>query len=259
MAIRRSTKLINDLVRGYGVRELLRDGRIFVYTGAQPTTADAAPNGTLLMTFTLDGNSYTDATRATATINLSGSGPGSLDTVTVGGMGFNLLSHVVDFDSTLETTAYNAAETINATQNPLNITAESSTTNIILSSPYWVGADANGLTFATSTSGSLTASASGLFAGGISAINGINFKESVSDGVISKATETWQAIAIAAGTAGWFRFVPCGSTVDGVANTDIRFDGTVGTNNADLLISTTAIVEDAVHTISSGSIKEPKE
>jgi len=259
MAIRRSTKLINDLAQGYGVRELLRDGRIFVYTGAQPADPDEAPSGTLLMTYTLGGNAFIDAVKAEASIALGGSAVGSLDTVTVGGMAFNLLAESVPFDTSLENTAINVADSINSKQNPLNITAAASGTYVILSMPSWMGAQSDGLTFATTTSGSLTATTSGIFTGGSDAVNGLNFSESISDGTLTKDATTWQAQAIATGTAGWFRFVPCGSTPDGVLDEDIRFDGSVGTNNADMIISTTSIIQDSVHTVSAGTLSELKE
>jgi hypothetical protein len=259
MTIRRSTKLVNDLALGYGVRELLHDGRIFIYSGAQPTDADTAPSGTLLMTFTESGNSYTDATRALATIAIGGSATGTIATIKVGGMGFNLLSAAVDFTTSATVTAGLIADNINALQNPLNIVAVASTTNVLLYTPYWLGAEANGLTFATTTTGSLTATSSGSFASGVTAVNGINFGETVTDGQISKESATWQAEAVASGTAGWFRFIACGSTVDGVADEDIRFDGNVGTSNADLIISTTAVVSGAIHTVSTAPITEPTE
>lgn len=256
MAIRRSTALVNDLARGFGVRELLRDARIFVYSGSQPATADVAPTGTHLLTFTLDGQPYTGATRSFADITIGGSAVGAITSVTVGGMDFNLLSSDVAFSATAASTAIDIASNINARQNPLNITADTSTEHLYLRCPYWMGAGANNLAFATTVSGSLTATVSGSFSSGVAATNGLNFLESISDGLLTKENGVWQASGLANGTAGWFRFVSGGSTVDGTSDLDIRYDGTVATSGGDMIISTVSILLDAVYTINSGTISE---
>lgn len=265
MALRRSTGLINELARGFGVRELLRDGRVYVYSGSQPASADTAPSGTLLCTFTLLGGTYSAATRADVELTLAGSA-GSLDTVKVGGTAFNLLSAAVPFNTSLSQTAIDVAANINARQNYLNISAAANTPavgDVMLYCPYWMGAGANGLTVTTTSTtltvdidnaGSPGTSEAGVFAGGVDAANGLNFLETVSLGAINKELTVWQGSGVVAGTAGWFRYVAGGSTVDGTANTDVRFDGTVATSGGDMTISSTAIASGAVYTISTGVI-----
>lgn len=268
MAIQRSTALVNALARGYGVRELLRDGRLYVYSGSQPATADLTVSGTLLNTFTLSGGAFTGPTRADIEITLGG-GSGTLDSLKVGGLTENLLSSAVSFNGTLAQTATDVAANINAKQNALNIVAAANTPNsgdVMLYAPYWLGANANGLTLiATSTTlttdldnaGSPGTSETGVFAGGVTAVNGLNFLEAITAGVLSKEATVWQGTAVATGTAGYFRFVAGGSTVDGVGGTDIRFDGTAATSGGDMTISSTAITSGAVYTISAGTITEP--
>lgn len=77
-------------------------------------------------------------------------------------------------------------------------------------------------------------------------------------GVLSKlASETWQGTAVATNTAGWFR---CYQAGDDPANADTelaRFDGSVSTSGAQLNMSSTAIVLDAVQSISSFTYTEP--
>lgn len=66
------------------------------------------------------------------------------------------------------------------------------------------------------------------------ATNGISF-DAPAAGVVSKAAaETWQMVAIAAGTAGWFRLM--GNPVDalGSSTTLPRLDGSIGISGADL-------------------------
>jgi len=258
MTIRRSTKLVNDLANGYGVKELLRDGVINVYSGTQPTDADISPAGTLLLTYTAGGNTFVDAVRSVASIAIGGT-TGTLATITVGGMDFNLLSEAVAYNSTAALTVTDIVTNINAKQNPLNIVAVQNTSTVELYAPYWLGAESNNLTFATSVTAGLTATSSGIFDSGTNAVNGINFAETVTDGVIGKTSDVWQANGIVDGTAAWFRFVPCGSATDGDGANYGRFDGSVGTSNADMIISTTAIITGAVYTISAGTITEPKE
>ena len=259
MAVRRTTKLINELAGGSSVKNILADGRICIYSGAQPTDADAAPSGTKLLTFTEGGNTFTAGTGSYATIAIGGSATGAITTVTVGSMAHNLLSESVSYVTSASVTAIAIADNINARNNPLNITAEASTTNVILTLPIWIGAEGDGLTFATTTSGSLTATTSGAFGSGAAATNGINFRAIISDGTLTKDSNTWQGTGIATGTAGWFRFIAGDSTESDTGVAEVRFDGSVGTSNADMIISATSIVVDSVYTISAGTIIEPKE
>jgi len=265
MAIRRSTALINKLAQGYGVRELLRDGRIYLYTGAQPADADTAPSGTLLGTYTLSAGTYTEPVRSAALFTIAG-GSGSIDTVKVGGMGFNLLSAAVAYDTSTTITATNVAANINARQNPLNIVADTSGADVRLYLPYWLGANGDGLTLAvtaTTLTAQINGGSSSAFGGtgspsaGTTAVNGLNFLEAITDGALSKEATAWQMTAVASGTAGWFRYVAGGSTVGGVADADIRFDGTVATSGGDMTISSVTITAGAIYVIASGTIAEP--
>lgn len=264
MAIRRSTALVNALAQGYGVRELLRDGVLYMFKGAIPADADTATSASnLLATYTAGGAAHTEATRAFTTITIGGSATGTLDTIKVGGMGFNLLSEAISYTSSASNTAALVVANINARQNPLNIVAEQSTADVILRLPYWVGANGNGLTCATTVSGSLTASVSGAFASGVTALNGLNFLEAISTGVLTKDASVWQSTASGSGFATWFRFC-AGGSVAGYAAADtapydqIRFDGTVGSGTGyDMNISSTSVTAGAVYVIANGTITEP--
>ena len=59
MSKRISTAFTNFLADGGSWAAALTGGRIRVYSGSQPATADDAPTGTLLAIFTKDGGSYT--------------------------------------------------------------------------------------------------------------------------------------------------------------------------------------------------------
>jgi hypothetical protein len=256
MAIRRSTALVNALAKGFGVRELLRDGRLYCYVGSQPTTADTAPTTTNLLIYTTQGLAYIDPVKSFATILIGGAATGTLASVKLGGMDFNLLSEAVSYTTSAAVTADAIVANINARQNPLGVTAHRSGDNVILSLPYWIGAQGDSLTFAVAVTGSLTATASGVFGGGTTAENGLNMLESVVAGLLTKEAAIWQATGLAAGNLGWFRFVAGGSTATGVANTDVRFDGIIATSGGDMTAASLVVELGAVYTITSGSISE---
>lgn len=264
MAIRKSTAMVNKLVLGYGIREVLADGRVYEYSGSQPASADLAPTGTLLNTYTVSGNAYTEPVRSSAKITIAGAS-GSIDTITVGGLGFNLLSAAVAFNTSLTQTAADVVSNINARMNPLNIVATSSVADITLYLPYWLGANGDGLTVAA-TSTTLTTSINGgsstTFGGtgspaaGTTAVNGLNFLQVPSTGQIQKTSDVWSSTAVASGTSGWFRFVAGGSTATGTSGTDVRFDGTVAVSGGDMTVGSTTVTASSVYTINSSSFTD---
>lgn len=58
MSIQLSTGLRNGMLNATGFKEAFTDGVIYVYTGPQPTNADAAVQGTLLGKITVNGGSF---------------------------------------------------------------------------------------------------------------------------------------------------------------------------------------------------------
>lgn len=58
MTIRTSTGLKNAMLGEVGLKASLADGIIRIYSGAQPTTADTAITGTLLLEVTVDGGAF---------------------------------------------------------------------------------------------------------------------------------------------------------------------------------------------------------
>lgn len=57
MAFRLSTALFNDCLGA--IKTQLADGVIYLYSGSQPSSADAAVTGTLIGTVTVDGGAWT--------------------------------------------------------------------------------------------------------------------------------------------------------------------------------------------------------
>ena len=128
MTVRLSTGLRNAMAGATGFAGALETGVIYVYTGSQPATADAAVTGTLLGTITKDGNAWA------------------------------------------------------------------------------AGSATNGLEFAAAANGAIA----------------------------KEPAHVWKMTGVAAGTAGWFRFVGNAADAGGTSTALARLDGSVGTANADL-------------------------
>lgn len=58
MTIRLSTGLRNAMVGDVGMKNAFAKGVLYVYSGAQPTSADSAVQGTLLAKVTVDGGAF---------------------------------------------------------------------------------------------------------------------------------------------------------------------------------------------------------
>ena len=47
--------------KGGSLKDVMKDGKILIYSGSQPSTPDAAPSGTLLLTITVSGGAFVHA------------------------------------------------------------------------------------------------------------------------------------------------------------------------------------------------------
>lgn len=94
---------------------------------------------------------------------------------------------------------------------------------------------------------------SGAFSFG-SATNGLDFDASAA-GVLSKAAgEVWSGVGIAAGTAGWARFMGNATDDLGISTTLPRIDGRVATSGAEYNLSNTSVAVGAIITLDSLTI-----
>ncbi len=84
-----------------------------------------------------------------------------------------------------------------------------------------------------------------------------NFQDTASSGTLSKRTSTWDGVAVATGTAGYFRY--CASTADagGTSTTELRIQGAVATSGSELNMSSTTITSGATTTIDTFDITMP--
>jgi hypothetical protein len=254
MTLRISTALRNAVLAGGSVKDALNGGKILIYSGAQPTTADAAPTGTLLATITANSLTHTAEVQATGTIALAGTA-GSVDAITVGGV--TITDASVPFNTSLTQTAVDLATAINTSASNPEYTATASGSVVTVKAKRGAGATANGLAVSGSLT-TMTATYTNL-SGGVSAVNGLKFGAAAAGVLPKHATQVWSGTAGSTGTAGWFRFV--GAVADsGVidsSESEIRLDGAISTSGAQLNMSSTTVTSGATQTIASFPITLP--
>jgi hypothetical protein len=254
MTLRLSSALRNHVLSGGSLKDTLQGGKILVYSGAQPATADAAPTGTLLATITDASGSHTAEVLASGTVTLAGSA-GSVTALTVDGIA--IIDAAVPFNSSLTQTAVDLALAVNNAASDPEYSATSSGAVVTIRAKRGSGAGPNG--FVVDATCTTMTSTDVNMASGVTAVNGLNFGVAAA-GVLPKlAAQTWSGIAGATGTAGWFRFV--GAVADSgaldSAETEIRLDGAISTSGAQLNMSSTSITSGATQTISSFPITLP--
>lgn len=255
MTMRLSTGLRNFLAKQGGIADALSGGIIEIYSGAQPSTPDAAPTGVLLCTISTNSGAVTAETVATGTLTLTGGSAGSLNTLTVNGV--DILGGAVAFDGTLTQTAADIAAQINRFEGTVGYSATSSGAVVTISALPGTGASPNGFVVAAGLT-TLTATEANM-AGGVNQVNGLRY-EAASGGSISKRNaDTWSGVNAATGTAGWFR--QYGSVADSKAvdsaGVAIRLDGAIATAGAEMNLNSTAFVSGATTTLASWSMTIP--
>jgi hypothetical protein len=244
-----------DFINKFGsVSRMLTNGRIELYTGAQPSSPDAAFTGTLLCVLTNNAGTYTAESPAVGSVTLAGSA-GSVNTITVGGI--DVLGGAVPFNGTLAQTALDTAAQINRNMSYPKYRASASGAVIsIFSLPG--SAVANNTLTVSGTFTTLTGTYSNM-SGGVASANGLLYDNSVA-GVLSKlSTQTWSGTNSAAGTVGWFRMY--GSQSDtGALDSNAQFpriDGAVATSGGELNFNSTAFSSGAVTTVPAFTVTLP--
>lgn len=256
MTLRLSSAARNYMIQHGGFKKALQGGKILIYSGAQPSSADAAPTGTLLCTITKSSGAHTAEVQASGTVTLTGGASGSVDTVTVDGV--NILTNgAVAFNTSLNQTAADLAAAINLSESYPEYTASASGAIVTIKAARGAGAAPNG--FAVSATLTTITASYGNMASGVTAVNGLSFDVSAAGTIAKKTGETWTGVNVASGTAGWYRFV--GAVADsGVADsteTEIREDGAIATSGAQLNLTNTTLALDATTTIATWSRTQP--
>ena len=85
MSVRQSDALRNFVVSGGSYRQAFNGGKILGYSGAQPTSANDAVQGTPLVTFTKASGTHTAEVLPLGVVTLgqTGAGTGTVDTFSV--------------------------------------------------------------------------------------------------------------------------------------------------------------------------------
>jgi len=251
--VRLSTGARNGLAQGLGFGGLFNGGRIEIYSGSQPTTADSAATGTLLGTVTSGSGALTKETRASATLTVTG-GSGTLTSVTVGTFDItpDLSFAPVVWATDTTVTAALIAAAINR-----NGYAEATSSGAVVTVKLRPGAGV--CTLALAATG-ITCTGSS-FAGGVAVVNGLYFGTTAA-GVISKpTTQVWSFNGAATGTAVWFRFYGSDTGDSGAAISGApyypRIDGSVAVSGADLNLSNISIAIGSPNTIDTFTWTQP--
>lgn len=269
MSVRQSDALRNHVVSGGSYRQAFNGGKILGYSGSQPTTANDAVQGTLLVTFTKSSGAHTAEVfpLGVVTLGQTGAGSGTVDTFTINSL--EIMGGAVASLATITLTADAVVRKIN--NNPKNqLFTASNVAGVVtiagkpgLGSLYNTKAISVGVTAGTNTvTQSVTSTTFGSGTGGgtagVDAVNGLTWEKAASGAMVKNTDETWSGVAVADGTIGWYRRVAAVSDL-GTADASavyMRMDGSVAASGVQLNGSTT-IVNGATQTISSATFTMP--
>ena len=245
--------MAKDLADRTNLRQLVQNGRIQIYSGTQPVSADTASNGTLLATITTSSGVFTAATLPQWQFTISGTS-GSIDSVKVGGL--EILGSTINFTTDLTTIAAAVASAINNFYSLVDYTATSSSATVTIVGPQNSGTALNPLTLTvTATTLVATPANSGSpTTSGVATVNGLLFTfPANASGYVSKSG-TWTGTGVATGTAAWFRYLCDGADAGNSATTTYRrFDGsiTIAGGSGDATLTNTAVTSGQSVTVSS--------
>lgn len=249
MALHLSTALQHFLAGTGSVREAFQDGIMKIYSGAQPTNADAAVTGTLLCTITNASGAFTPEVRATGSVTLNTGASGSVTSITVNGA--EILGATVPYNTSLNQTATDVADQINRYRVLVEYSAVAVGAVITITAAQGTGAAPN--TFVVvSTTVTITKTDVNM-SGGVSPVNGLKFAAPVVGLIDKLSTQTWSGVNAATGTAGWYRF--CGTVSDpgtlDTAGIYIREDGAIAPTGVEMSMPVVALTVSIPTVVSS--------
>lgn len=248
MALKFSVGAVQALAARGSYRDIFQNGKIEIYSGAQPTNPDAAVTGTLLCTITESSLARTAEVLASGTVTLNTGAAGSLNTLTVNGV--DILGAAVNFNTSLTQTAADIATQCNNFRGNVEYNVTSAGAVVTITALPGTGASPN--TFVVASTVTTITKTDVNLAGGVSAINGLKLNAPVG-GVLNKNTTTWSGVNAVTGTAGWYRFYGSVADAGGLdsAGITIREDGAIATSAAELNMASTALTSAATTTITT--------
>ena len=255
MTARLSTGLVNALMFVGSFADSFANCALDIYSGPQPTLPDNAATGTLLVTLTNNGGAYTPETRPVGSITLLTGAAGSVNTLTINGV--DILGVAVPFDTSLTQTAADMVVVINSNPENRLFVASSVGAVVTLTGVAGLGDYLNTWAVAATLT-TLTASYVAM-AGGVDAVNGLRCG-APTVGVLPKlASQVWSGVAVAAGTAGWFRLRENIDTGVGATTTGVRYDGAIGTSGAEMNLGSLSIALSAPFSITGAAFTLPQQ
>ncbi len=256
MAMKLSKALRNFVLEGGSLKNAMSNCFIKFYTGAQPSTAEAAPTGTLLVTFSDTAGTPTRETLATGSVALTGGASGSVNTLTVNSI--EIMGSATSFNTSLTQTAADICDKIN--NNPKNLlytAANNSSATITITAKPGLGATVNTHVVA-STVTTITKTDTSM-SGGVTAVNGLNWGDAAAGILVKLSTQTWSGTPGNTGTAGWFRIEA--STADAGALDSIeavmRIDGSIASTGAEFNMGNLTITSGVLQRVQDFSITLP--
>lgn len=249
MTLKYSTAARNFMAGSGSFKQVFQNGRIEIYTGAQPATAEAAVTGTLLCTITNASGTHTREVCSFGTVTLTGGASGSVSSITVNSV--EVLGATVAYNGSLTQTAADIAAQINAYQGYVRYRATSSGAVVTITAMPGLGTTPN--TYVVATTAATITKTDADFSGGIAAVNGLKFGAPASTIISKLSSQTWSGVNAVSGAAGYYRMYS--SVADtGALDTGLiymREDGVISTSGAELNMSSTALTAAATTTISS--------
>lgn len=247
------TGLRNSLLGDKSLADLLNGGVIRIYSGFPPNSADDAATGQLLVTITNNG----ETTPAKKKIMFEPVVADSADyTITINGNSFTYTSGTSATKEQIVNGLKAAIDSVlgnvsNSTKIEAKDVYGKITTSLDANNNLIIEAVNNNEDFAYSVSSNLTSTVI------TNAAPGLHLSYIVSDGTLTKvADEVWMGKCVASGTAGYFRFEPFEDD-DTQNSNSMRIQGTVGTVNSDMLVTTTSFVENSTQTIDTFTLTLP--
>lgn len=253
MTIRESTGLRNHLLSGGSFRSAFNGGKLEIYSGAQPATADTAPSGTLLVTITEASGAHTAEVQPTGTAVLAGAA-GTVTSLKIDGE--ELMNGTATYTSSLTQLATDVAAIINRNPANLRFKATSNTATVTITARPGVGANLNAIgVLVTTGAGGITSTDTdvGNVVAGVTAVNGLKFEAASAGSIVKLASQTWSGVIAATGTAGWFRLKGPVADADATDASEVvlRLDGSIAVSGGDMNLTSTSLTASATQTIST--------
>lgn len=251
MTIRESTGLRNHLLSGGSFRSAFDGGKLEIYSGVQPASANDAPTGTKLVTITAGSGAHTAEVQPTGTAVLAGSA-GTVTGMTVDGE--EIMGSTATFVDTLANLAIAVRNIINRNPKNLRFKASASGATVTITARPGIGANLNSIgVLVTTGAGGITSTDTdiGNVVAGVNQANGLLFDDASAGSVIKLASQTWSGVIAADGTAGWFRLKGPIADADNADASEVvlRLDGSVAVSGGDMNVTSTTYATGATETI----------